>query len=262
MRTPPNSTIHLPLLVAATIVAATSPATLAQELVTDRPDQTESSATVPTGFWQVETGTLYEEAADGDTVSAPTTLLRVGLDERLELRLGWDGWISASGDAPDGIGDGELGAKLSLRPDAVPGPEVAILVGTSVPWGDSGLGSDRFDPAARLAVTHGIGDRASLAWNLGAEWQTEEEGTTRSTLSRALATVAVGFDLVEDLGAFVELFATTPLSASGDEELSFDAGVTWLLAPNLQLDAAAGFALSGPAPEQFLGVGITWRWPR
>jgi len=66
----------------------------APELITDRPDQTESSATVPTGYAQIEMGWqhLEEERADLETDILPQTLLRYGLVENLEFRLGFDGY--------------------------------------------------------------------------------------------------------------------------------------------------------------------------
>lgn len=243
----------------------TTPDSRGQELVTDRPDQTESSATVPPNRWQIETGVLFEDDEAGDTVSAPGTLLRIGLQERLELRLGWGGWIrrdTDGGDPFDGPADGELGIKVRLLDGDQRRPELALLAGTSLPWGDDAFTSDRFDPSVRLAATRGVAPGIDLAVNLGAEWESTRSGGDTDTLSRALATAALGFEVAPDLGAFVELFGTTPLSARGDDALSADAGFTWLVRPNLQLDVAAGAGLEGEAPDAFVGVGVTYRWPR
>lgn len=62
-----------------------------QELVTDRPDQTESSVTVPKGSLQIESGFLlgYSEENRFSTrdLLLPTTLFRIGLTNNLELRI-------------------------------------------------------------------------------------------------------------------------------------------------------------------------------
>ena len=64
------------------------------ELVTDRPDQTESSVVVPPGYVQLETGwTFSHNKADGirnETHEFPGTLLRIGVLDRVEFRLGPD----------------------------------------------------------------------------------------------------------------------------------------------------------------------------
>jgi len=39
-----------------------------------------------------------------------------------------------------------------------------------------------------------------------------------------------------------------------------DAGATWLLGPDLQLDLRAGHGLDGPDPDWFAGAGVAVRW--
>jgi len=63
------------------------------ELVTDRPDQTESSVTVPKGWLQIETGALRESDSPIHIVQVTNTvfnmtLLRYGLLKKTELRFG------------------------------------------------------------------------------------------------------------------------------------------------------------------------------
>ena len=63
-------------------------------LITDRPDATESPSTIPVGYIQVETGAFYESFEDNniknETYTYNTTLVRLGLLDYLELRIGWD----------------------------------------------------------------------------------------------------------------------------------------------------------------------------
>src|SRR5437868_5360517 len=66
------------------------------ELVTDRPDFTESSEVVRRGAYQFESGVTFEsdvvDGARGRSVSAPGSLLRIGLGRRTELRISTDGF--------------------------------------------------------------------------------------------------------------------------------------------------------------------------
>ena len=242
------------------------------ELITDRPDQTESSAVVPKGSYQLEVGWTFtsdEEAGlTVDTHEVPGTLLRVGLSERIELRIGWAGLIDTEASfgrfeaTADGAGDAELGAKIYLGEERGARPEMAILVGTSVPVGDDDFTSDRFDPNVRFSFAHTLSDRVSLGYNLGLalESGTGDDGQTH-TLSSAFYTVAVGFALTDKLGAFVELFGDIPASASGGSADSLDGGFTYLLRDNLQLDLFGGVGLSDAADDEFVGLGVSVRWP-
>ncbi len=267
------------LLVSVALAAAPSPAhaqlTPAEpppELVTDRPDQTESASVVPAGFYQLETGLGFERQEAGPltvrTLSGPGTLVRIGLGGRTELRAGWEGWVDQDIDVAgsggfdrsvSGIGDGEIGAKVKLREEAGALPEMALLAGLSLPVGDEELTSDEYEPAVRLAFAHTLSNRLGLAYNLGAERSHDEgEGFTRF-----LYTVALGAGFTDRIGAFVEVFGEEPESgAPGGSQVSLDGGVTYLVRPNLQLDAYAGAGLPDDAPDWLAGLGVSVRWPR
>jgi len=64
------------------------------ELITDRPDATEAPSVVPKGALQIETGALFtsfeEDVLKTQTLTYNTTLLRFGVLDNLELRLGWN----------------------------------------------------------------------------------------------------------------------------------------------------------------------------
>ncbi|MCH8913289.1 MAG: hypothetical protein IIA33_06935, partial [Planctomycetes bacterium] len=64
--------------------------------MTDRPDFTESTDAVPRGHFQLEMGyTFTYDREKTDRVrdhTAPEFLLRVGLFDDFELRLGWAGY--------------------------------------------------------------------------------------------------------------------------------------------------------------------------
>lgn len=244
----------------------------AQELVTDRPDQTESALTVPAGAWQIESGWTFISNDEGrvevEVHEAPGTLLRVGLAERWELRLGWGGvarvetsFGGRSFDA-DGTLDGELGAKVVLHEADGSFPQLALLFGTSLPVGEEGFGSERFDPSFRLSLAHDLGEEWSIGYNLGAAWESEPGADGEiDTLSHALYTVAVGRGLGERWGVFFEAYGELGGSRGGAPSNAVDAGLTYLVHPRLQLDAAAGVGLSDAADDFFVGLGVSYRGP-
>ena len=242
-------------------------------LVTDRPDQTESSVVVPRGFWQLEVGWVFtrddEQHIRTEVHELPSSLLRIGLSQNVELRIGWTGWMDAetrSSDfeaASDGFGDAEVGVKIHLAAERGRRPETALLLSTSVPIGKEVFTSDRFDPALRLAFAHTLAERVALGYNFGVSFDSQLGGDgDRDTLSSAFYTVALGFELSERWGAFVEGFGEFPASASGDATHAVDVGLTYLLRDNLQLDLAGGYGLSDAADDRFIGLGLSMRFPQ
>ena len=146
------------------------------DLITDRPDQTESTSIVLPGYYQIETGVNVTSSADGSKQSSgPSTLLRIGIAEWMELRLGVAGWLEGNAENPSGFGDAEVGFKSFLFSEAGIRPEAALLVHFSVPVGENGHSSDRSDPSFRLSFSHTLSKRISLGYNAGIAWSTEQE---------------------------------------------------------------------------------------
>jgi hypothetical protein len=247
------------------------------ELVTDRPDQTESTAIVPAGRLQIELGASLagdEIGDDSDEIEIDArqlgaTLVRVGLSRRFELRLGWEGWLDekvtfdSERDSEEGAGDAVVGAKVKLREGEGLSPAMALLVHSSVPIGDAAFTTDRFDSSFRLSVSHDLEGGIGLGYNVGVETASSDtEGGDHSTLATAIYTISAGIPAGERLGFFVEAFGEIGLSADGPPANSLDAGATYLLRPDLQLDAAAGVGISDAAPDWFAGVGVSFRLPR
>ena len=236
------------------------------ELVTDRPDQTESPVAVAPGFVQLELGWSYIEAGPLQLHNVPGTLARVGVVRGWEARLGFAGWRRlelgetevTQGVGPLGVGfKGELLRGEGLR------PAVALLGELLLPTATEGLGPTRVDPSLRVAVGHELSQVVSLSYNVGVAWLSErrESGAER-TLTQGIYTLSVGFGLGERVGAFAEAFGTVPLSQSAVAAHALDGGFTVLALPNLQLDLSAGVGLDDDADDWFVGAGVSLRVPR
>lgn len=238
------------------------------DLVTDRPDQTESSETVRPGYVQLEFGWTHVEDNDGADVTAdsfPQTLVRLGVLDNLELRFGFDGytWEDIDGlGADDGAGDLDIGLKWKMWEEAGWRPQTAVLAGTSVPAGQEPFSSERFDPSVRLACSHTVSERLSLGYNVAGIWSSELNDAGRRETDASVAYSAVlGIALSGPLGTFVEFFGQAPTDG-GKPANSLDAGLTYLLADNLQVDVLGGVGVSEAADDWFIGAGLVWRLPR
>jgi Putative MetA-pathway of phenol degradation len=259
------------------------------ELVTDRPDLTESSSVVPKGTIQVEMGWSMEElSSPGEDLTAhhfPETLARIGLHDRIELRLGWDGgqWQDLRKDGTNvdsrGIGDMYLGTKISLWSEDGNLPETGLILGTSVPTGTKCRAAEqlanrrycssfnlyssrRADPSVILAMAKTLNERLSIGWNVGTVWLTErEDDGDLDTFPRGIYSVALGISATERTGFFVEFFGDTALSGGSRPSNNFDGGITFLVLPNVQIDASVGKGISSESPDWFAGAGISFRLP-
>lgn len=240
----------LSALLACSVLLCADYARAQDPMVTDRPDQTESAVTIAPGSNQIESGILHtEEDRRGRTfevTEAFATLVRIGWRERVELRVGFDGWISVPGS--DGLGDASIGAKLLIADETEEAPQIAVLIGTSVPIGDDRFTSDDYAPFARLALSKSLGNSLGVGLNLGAEFPENDEVL--------IYTLVAGYGIDEKNAAFVEVFGNSESSHS------FDAGWTHLARPNLQFDVAGGVGITDEAPDWFLGVGVSVRLPK
>jgi hypothetical protein len=244
------------------------------ELVTDRPDQTESSVTIPRGTLQLETGWTHavEEEGGEETITDafPGTLLRYGVIEGLELRFATEGRVWEELHEPGGNrhsdagwSDLQVGLKKYLWEEDGCLPEAAILGHLSIPVGEEGFSSGRFDPDFRLSFAHTLTDRLSFGYNLGTSWETiEDDRGDRDTHSSFIYTAALGFGLTDRLGAFIEFFGDIPINGEGGPANSLDGGFTYLLKDNLQVDCFLGKGLSEDAEDWFVGAGFSYRFPR
>lgn len=268
---------RLPLLAAGLLLAATLPAGaqdfsgLEDPLISDRPDFTESTDTVPRGHFQLEGGFTSTRVDDEDSRSFGELLLRIGLSERLEARIGAGSHTRidrpGGGDA-SGYEDPSLGVKIRLSPETemLPPsrPAVALLLGTSIPVGDEELTADEWVPEAKLALAWTLTERFGLATNLnwayppGFDAGGGGDGDERfhqfsGSLSGALA-------FTDRIGGYLEYFGFTEEEEDGPSTHYLNTGVTYLLSNDLQLDLRYGRGLNDPDPDDFVGIGAAVRW--
>ncbi len=264
-----------PARICGALVLATAPlaAARAQEqgpLVTDRPDQTESTATVALGFVQLELGWVMERDVEADVSSTvhavPQALARVGVAAGLEARVGFGGWIRQSvEDAPgspavSGLGDLDLGAKYRLHGGAGLRPSVAVIGSVTLPTGEEGVGVERASPAVRLALASELGEHVGLGYNVGLEWDAQRDAAGRlETLTDLVYTLALGIALGPRVGTFAEVFGSFALADAGSSAHLVDGGLTYLVSDAVQVDVSGGGGFAGDPVDWFLGAGLSLR---
>lgn len=244
------------IVAALLVLAGSASAQEAEPLVTDRPDFTESALVVAPSRVQLEGGTTVEWGGGPESWTFGEALLRVGVADRLELRLAPGSVVVDDGDAD--LDDPAVGVKVALAaPPAAPGPRpaAAILLGTAVPGlGDGGEGA--WQPGATLALGWDATAEVALGANLG--YVRAREAGER--FHQAIGSVALGRSLGSRLGGFLEAFGFVPAGPDGDDAAFVDAGLTFLLSPDAQLDLRIGAGVAGEGPDGFIGIGAARRW--
>jgi len=224
----------------------------AQTIVTDRPDQTESSTTVPLKSLQVESGILFGNYENGliKQTLIPSTLLRYGLTKDIELRFvqqfeNIKNDVTSQSDF--GISDLEIGAKIQLLKKEDINTEIAFLSHLILPTGSNGLTNDKFGTINKLAISHELNDKLGLGYNVGYANMGEGDGNLSYTL-------ALGIGLGEKFGTYIELYGE--YAEFSDWGSNFDSGLTYLLKDNFQLDISFGLGLNHEM--HYFSLGFSW----
>ena len=231
------------------------------DLITDRPTQSESPVIVPAGFFQIEKGFSHEfVTSDITNTFYNTTLLRYGLVKGLEIRLGMDylknieRWNDDTQVITKGFTPVFIGSKFHITREQGIWPEVAFSAGVGVPkTGAGAFMTSYLAPSLKVIASHTIGRNFSLGYNIGAAWNGETAQPT------GIYTVSLGMSVSEGIGVFIENYA---YFKKGLFDFRSDAGITWLLKKNLQVDLSGGLGLNSKAPNGFISCGISWRVPQ
>ena len=237
----------------------------ADDIITDRPDQTESAAVVPSGSFQIETGLLmeYDEVGNFEInhFTVNSTLLRVGVAKNLELRAGIEyldfkekNKTTNITTGVKGFGPFMIGAKLEVMEELTFLPQIAVLGHLTLhSTGADDFSPDDLAPDIRLALSHTLTDDFSLGYNFGAEW--DGSGSDMITIY----TLSLGYSIDDNIGCYGEIFGK--MADQMLPEHNINGGFTYLIRSNLQIDAFAGVGINEASTDSFFGIGLSLRIP-
>lgn len=231
-----------------------STASFSQEIVTDRPDQTESAVTVPKGSLQIESGVLFgftnKEGFSERQVLIPTNLFRFGIKKGIELRL-----VAqleslknkTTFEETNGFSDLEIGTKVQIFKKEQVNTEIAFLTHLLMPVGSEGLTNDKFGSINKLAAALEVSPKVGIGYNLGYNYF----GTGKGDLTYSIST---GFKLNEQTSLYIEPFGE--IVELEEHLLNIDAGFTYLFKDNFQLDFSFGSGINNTMT--YMALGLSW----
>ena len=249
MRLSPQGPLLL-FLISGALVAESH----AQEvIVADRPGLGTGSSVVGGNILQFEMGA--ESASLGNTkqYSFGQLLLRLGLSDRVEIRGLGNSLVVSRGDGPDreGIEDLTLGVKLNFLSNDSRNATISFLGEMAFPSGDEGFTQGETVPTAALLSDISLSESVGLGANLGVTGfaaDVEEQVFVTLTPSMSLP----GESAVSVYGGYAGFFADS------DDLHYAEAGLTWLVSSDLQLDVNGGVELQ--SGDGFVGLGLATRW--
>ncbi|GAA0872855.1 hypothetical protein GCM10009117_20020 [Gangjinia marincola] len=238
-------------------------------IITDRPDATEAPQTVPAGALQIETGAFYTSFKDEEqkieNFTYNTALLRYGIFDDFELRLGWDYSeikttqyriiLDDIEQTFTGLSPLLAGMKVAIKDEEGWIPQIGLIGHVFLPFtaGDN-VKPEYTSVDFRFSFAHTLSKKSSIAYNLGAQWEND------SPEAAYVYTLAYGYALTDKFGFYAEVYGDLPEDSSANH--FWDAGITYLVKNNLQLDATVGGGINeGAEQDILLSAGFSLRLP-
>ncbi len=239
-----------------------------ENIVTDRPDQTEAPNLTPKGWFQVEIGaqTEFDQDKIANTKSRSalynTTLWKYGVSRNFELRLitefAQDKFMYKTLTNTDtsalitGFAPITIGSKIRICEQRGVRPKISLITHLELPYfGNKAYKPTFIIPRFRFLMAHTLTERISFSYNVGGEW---EDGASNATF---IYTASLGFNLFKNCNMFVEAYGFEREKTKPDNRL--DGGITYLLSNNVQLDVSGGVGLSKISPDSFISCGLSFR---
>ncbi|MBA4069615.1 MAG: hypothetical protein C0495_07150 [Acinetobacter sp.] len=222
----------------------------------DRPGEGLSTGITPVGNVAWEQGlptARYSKSGDqtATTLSADM-LLRTGLSDDLELRLGWAGptWtqVKSNGqtEEDDGLGDVSIGLKkaIDLDDDKL---SMALLAEAIIATGNAGFTNEEDIYSLGSVVSYQYNDLVSTALTMRYEWQDSNWAVS--------AIPSLGYRITDRWSGYSELIYRK--AESVNNQYALGTGVMYALNDRVQLDANVGVDLDGADRSYFSGLGFS-----
>ena len=242
-------------------------AELHEPMETDRPDFTEGTRTIQPGHFQVELGYgyTYDDDTDLKEHGIGEALFRIGLVNIAELRFSLAGYQDVEEGSVSSYGTSDLtvGTKIRVFEACDCNFDVSALVELTLPTGSEDLSQDDVSPKASILWAYGWDESSSLAdFSLAGNFNFDVPVEDSDYYFEPSASLAFGYSLTESLGTYLEYFGFYPSGGNAPSTVSthfLNAGLTYGLTENLQLDLLVGMGINDSAEDFFTGCGVSFR---
>lgn len=240
-----------------------------RELETDRDAFTPATSTAGDRLTILESSYSFIDNREvADTHSFPEFLLRRGISDWFELRLGWNyevggtGDVVAGGDVTEGPDEGGLeresqisyGFKTAISEQDGWVPRSALILQGFTPTSGPAPQSD-------VVMTYSFGWELVKRWRLDTAMRYGTEHGPQDAFNQWAPSVVLRMPLTERWNVHAEYFGIFTDGAERDVSRAyFSPGTHYLVTPNLELGVRLGWGITEDAPNFFSNVGIGWRF--
>jgi hypothetical protein len=225
------------------------------EIVTDRPDITESSIVVPKGSLQSENGLTWTEDHGKRMLDVSETLLRFGVASQTELRFGVPNYTFGFPGRTSGLADLSVGVKQQIGP--LPGGfDLAVIAAVSFPTGANRISSHGYDPFLKVPWSKELKNGWSVGGMQSVFWYTD--GARRNWTWEP--TLYVERQITKPWDAFLE-YGGDYAQYGGSKQVAH-IGTAFKITPTNQVDFHLGFGMSHATPGRFFAIGYSFRVDR
>jgi hypothetical protein len=215
------------------------------------------------GRTQLEGGYSYLRGSDWTQHALPDMLLRFGLTDRLELRLGWPGFVSSDSDDPaigsgfTGTLDPNVGFLYDLWGQNGWLPQTAVLATVPVPLEGNPFALNSLQPLTELMYSWETSDRTTVTGRSGFALF-EAAGDNYIQFQQSFS-----FDVIltERLGVFVSWDMLANHGSWNDTSQHMaGGGLSFLLTERLAISWRSSVGLNSAAPDFLNDIRFAYRF--
>lgn len=223
------------------------------EIVTDRPDVTNSSLVVPVGSFQSENGVNVSARDGGQTVDGTNSRWRFGIAPCLEFLVDLPTYFQNIR-SPGSSGFSDVAPAIKWQVSPIPGKvDLSLTFGVALPTGAAEIAGRGVQPYLQMPWSWELHDGWGLSGMLTEFFRPSDltaKGITETTF-------VIEKKITERASLFVEYVGDYPENAGPSQLLN--SGGVYRLSPTQQVDFHVAFGLNHNAPSYIFGVGYSFR---
>lgn len=233
----------------------------------NRPSLGTSTCITAPGRVQVELGAVdWQRDRNRDELEQRFTggdaLVRLGLDDRTELQVGWAGGgririrdlATGAVAVARGVGDTTLALRRSLRAPDGQGLSIAVQPFVTLDTGTNGVGDGDWAAGSVIPISYDLSDKLRLGFTTQVAAAVDADRAGRHLAANGI--VGLGYDLADALTATGELFVERDNDPGGRVTRAALAGsLAWQPVRGRQLDVLAVAGLNRNTPDLRIALG-------
>jgi hypothetical protein len=242
----------------------------ADEIETDRDSFTPATTTTASGRVIVESAWSFIDNRDvPETHSLPELITRYGVNDWLELRLGWNyevggaaNTISGNASDPEEPTGSEIerdaqlfyGFKAALTSQTEWRPRSAVIVQAGTP-------TQGKDTATQMFATYVVGREFANRWKWDTAMRYGYDSSAGDHFNIWAPSTVLKVPIGEKWAAHAEYFGVFSQGRARDSSQNyFSPGLHYLVTPDLEIGTRVGWGLNDSAANFFANTGFGWRY--